>query len=1235
MECKASEWHPSSLPRIREDGGMCGRVAFSGAMRNACQGAPSGLVKQPRHVANWWYGRKGGRYFVGKGGWITGPERSSVNQGYDLHSFDTAGSNKKHRVPIDWYEALAHGMNIGVDSWSDTRLAMQLYRQVYTSEGHEHAPALARLLLDALEVNPHIMEAWDFVFAHIGLGVLTDTDIFSRTFTIFRPFGALYPKTFEKLLALIPARYKCETHDASGIFAFMMGELKTITARSSKCNAPRLVDFMLRIKGCVETVFPTEEERLDLFLPYIPKLLWNVCDPPGEDRTDVLYPATEPRSGRLYRNVLNFLFDQTGDMERTIGLLEGFRKNMPMMHISWFSTGGFPGCGLYEGPSPGLTAIYKITTNKLAKFYKLQGRTEEAKELFLTLETDPVKVQAMHQLTGTADALQMFRDCARQGGGQDEGTNNFTPVDVDLAGTDRRRLQYAAEHPDRLLDRAPGRRLEIGDLEDANDPEVLAAFHAAAEEGGGAGVQGEEGRLDEMLGFTNEDMEILDDSYTDEKYDMVMLSAAKGACEPGSGFNDSTRTCAACVDGQFAAGGFVACAPHTVDCDASGRDELSPATASADAICGDAKQCTCAFGTAAMGKRCPNDGDEACIDCDDGYYLPLPSSVECTPFTDCDAEGRTYVSFANDEDDAVCGELKQCACVDGGTAAKGTACPKDGQPLCVRCAAGYGLDGASCVECAGADAEQPQWNEADDASPCGHHEPCTPGLGFEYSSVVAVSCNRCADGEFAPGGYAQCTPHTVDCEAEGRIPLTDATIEADATCGALRQCVCEAGTAAVGTECPADGAQRCATCKAGFGLTDGSCSACKTGTFSRGGVAACATHMVCDDEGRVDATAGTTELDATCGTLKVCTCSDDSNFPATGKACPQHGTEECASKCTDRNNKSWGYKRQHTCARLRQTAEDVGRDSYWFQLFCTKSKYGYIDYCPLTCGICLDASTYCHTAVYGFKGQQDALCLEPSDTASLNVNGHPIGVGCCNANGSVGTRPGCVKAVTWAEANAHCEAEGLRLCTAGELNAGAGTNKGCMFNDHHIWSSSTCATHCLSAAVSEAIDCNWVFGGRHDYAGEEPYCAPHGEQHELRCCSSTAIDNFLARTCNDKDLWVTSNMAGAGCEHAVTYDEGVAKCEARAADGSPPLAFTWLAICSSATCPHRHIAPPHAQPLPHPRLTRATCSVPPAPVPSLRPPPAAHRRPWGRGSARSRRCSRTAPRARAATTTPT
>ena len=81
---------------------------------------------------------------------------------------------------VDYAEAVAQAMNVGLDSYLDVRLAMLLFRNVYTNEGFAYINHVASILLSALEGNPHNIEAWDLLFAHISLTTITDDRLIER-----------------------------------------------------------------------------------------------------------------------------------------------------------------------------------------------------------------------------------------------------------------------------------------------------------------------------------------------------------------------------------------------------------------------------------------------------------------------------------------------------------------------------------------------------------------------------------------------------------------------------------------------------------------------------------------------------------------------------------------------------------------------------------------------------------------------------------------------------------------------------------------------------------------------------------------------------------------------------------------------------------------------------------------------------------------------------------------------
>lgn len=66
-----------------------------------------------------------------------------------------------------------------------------------------------------------------------------------------------------------------------------------------------------------------------------------------------------------------------------------------------------------------------------------------------------------------------------------------------------------------------------------------------------------------------------------------------------------------------------------------------------------------------------------------------------------------------------------------------------------------------------------------------------------------------------------------------------------------------------------------------------------------------------------------------------------------------------------------------------------------------------------------------------------------------------LGVTCCDAKGR-GTRPGCFKDATFAQAIDHCASNGLELCSAEQIVKGAGEATGCKFDHGMVWTIDAC-----------------------------------------------------------------------------------------------------------------------------------------------------------------------------------
>ena len=141
-------------------------------------------------------------------------------------------------------------MNVGLDSYLDTRLALLLYRNVYSNKGGVELERLASLLLSALAANPHNVEAWDVLFAHFRATTLTSKVLLNEAYRVFKPVASLYPSTYEALLGAIATNFVCDpSAGAGGVLPWLLSEIEQ-TAEA--CETPMRVALKIAILPCLQ-----------------------------------------------------------------------------------------------------------------------------------------------------------------------------------------------------------------------------------------------------------------------------------------------------------------------------------------------------------------------------------------------------------------------------------------------------------------------------------------------------------------------------------------------------------------------------------------------------------------------------------------------------------------------------------------------------------------------------------------------------------------------------------------------------------------------------------------------------------------------------------------------------------------------------------------------------------------------------------------------------------------------
>lgn len=149
VKYKASAWHPNSLPRIWEDGGVCGRLSTMADTFRRALGMPARGTGQPGHRAfvHYGYDAKVGQWTFGVGQSIAGLEVT------------TAGTNlpELHKLPKSGAVncvALVQAMNLGLDRFHRGRI-LGWFALTQSDVGRRE-----RYLRQSLALNPYELGLW-------------------------------------------------------------------------------------------------------------------------------------------------------------------------------------------------------------------------------------------------------------------------------------------------------------------------------------------------------------------------------------------------------------------------------------------------------------------------------------------------------------------------------------------------------------------------------------------------------------------------------------------------------------------------------------------------------------------------------------------------------------------------------------------------------------------------------------------------------------------------------------------------------------------------------------------------------------------------------------------------------------------------------------------------------------------------------------------------------------------
>merc|ERR1719460_2012341 len=347
----------------------------------------------------------------------------------------------------------------------------------------------------------------------------------------------------------------------------------------------------------------------------------------------------------------------------------------------------------------------------------------------------------------------------------------------------------------------------------------------------------------------------------------------------------------------------------------------------------------------------------------------------------------------------------QCTCVNGGVAAKGTACPKHDDAKCVSCTGKYFLDEAVCkawTNCAtDSKTEKTQGSNTADAvcdkdfeCKCINGSPATGSLCPKHGNNTCISCR----GKYYLDNGA-CLPWQ-DCDKQGKVETQRGSNTANAQCGRAKQCECDYGTGATGTACPRDGDAKCIKCDASHWL----------GTDHK-----CQKWTDCDALGKQTTKNGTSTADSKCGGVKQCKC--DQGVGASSKDCPSHGDPKCSS-CTGKFFLQGVVCKPHTnCDALGRVQKAAGTDTA--DAICGDDK-------KCTCGNGFGATgTACPT-------DSTAKCVSCSSAFFLTSKAACQAHKDCDTDGKVQTKAGT------STNDAECGADKKCVCSHGTHTVGTG-----------------------------------------------------------------------------------------------------------------------------------------------------------------------------------------------------
>merc|ERR1719326_1426054 len=175
--CKRSSWHPLSLPRISEDGRVCGGCSYHSFAKSSCLGKVAGRRPEPGHSGDFIFTSSGTgktRSFSVSSPWaVTGGYKMiNGNNAFPLTIIDTftelAESETWQGQKGIWHDLLGLAQGVGngnMPKFDSSRIAGMLAEHTYWyTDDDTRKTLLTPLAQRALRLNPNDGHLWRLLF---------------------------------------------------------------------------------------------------------------------------------------------------------------------------------------------------------------------------------------------------------------------------------------------------------------------------------------------------------------------------------------------------------------------------------------------------------------------------------------------------------------------------------------------------------------------------------------------------------------------------------------------------------------------------------------------------------------------------------------------------------------------------------------------------------------------------------------------------------------------------------------------------------------------------------------------------------------------------------------------------------------------------------------------------------------------------------------------------------------